>query len=428
MASISTDARGNRRILFVGADRKRKAIRLGKISTKLAHSICGKVAALNTAQIMRQPPDDEIARWAASLEATLYDKLASVGLVRRRESMLLGPYLDSYIAMRADVKGSTATVYGHTRRCLVEYFGHDRPLREITQGDADAWKIWLAEHEEDRDGQRVTVKLAENTVNRRCGIAKQFFRAAARRKLIIENPFADMRGVGVKANKEREFFVSRETAARALAACPDDQWRLIFALSRYGGLRCPSEHLALRLSDVDLPRGRLNVRSPKTEHHDGKASRTVPIFPELRPYLAAVWDQAEPGDGFLITRYRDNNANLRTQLLRILARAGVDPWPKLFQNLRSTRETELAETFPIHVVCEWIGNSAAVAAKHYLQVTEAHFEEAAQKAAQSGSGSIGMEQAAKLPALGFTDTSRVLPTCTDVHVGDEGLEPTTSTV
>src|SRR5690606_20916656 len=43
---------------------------------------------------------------------------------------------------------------------------------------------------------------------------------------------------------------------------------------------------------------------------------------------------------------------------------------------------ELAEQFPIHVVCEWIGNSQAVAAKHYLQVTDAHFE-AAQKAAQS---------------------------------------------
>jgi hypothetical protein len=34
------------------------------------------------------------------------------------------------------------------------------------------------------------------------------------------------------------------------------------------------------------------------------------------------------------------------------------------------RETELAESFPMHVVCEWIGNSAAIAAKHYLQVTD----------------------------------------------------------
>ncbi len=32
----------------------------------------------------------------------------------------------------------------------------------------------------------------------------------------------------------------------------------------------------------------------------------------------------------------------------------------------------------MQVVCEWIGNSAAIAAKHYLQVTDQHYEQAAQ--------------------------------------------------
>ena len=31
----------------------------------------------------------------------------------------------------------------------------------------------------------------------------------------------------------------------------------------------------------------------------------------------------------------------------------------------------------MHVVCSWIGNSEAVAAKHYLQVTDKHFARAA---------------------------------------------------
>ena len=50
------------------------------------------------------------------------------------------------------------------------------------------------------------------------------------------------------------------------------------------------------------------------------------------------------------------------------------------QNLRSTRETELAEEHPIHVVCKWLGNSQPVAAKHYLQVTDEHFEKAVELA------------------------------------------------
>ena len=106
------------------------------------------------------------------------------------------------------------------------------------------------------------------------------------------------------------------------------------------------------------------------------------MFPELRTYLEECFDLAEPGTEFVITRYRDTNANLRTQLLRIIRRAGVQPWPKLFQNLRSTRETELADDFPMHVVCQWIGNSQPIAAKHYLQVTADHFSKALQKALQ----------------------------------------------
>jgi hypothetical protein len=85
---------------------------------------------------------------------------------------------------------------------------------------------------------------------------------------------------------------------------------------------------------------------------------------------------------FVITKYRGPNCNLRTQFQRILAKAGLKPWPKLFQNLRATRETELAEEHPIHVVCAWMGNSKAVAIEHYLQVTDAHFEKAARNPAQ----------------------------------------------
>ena len=32
----------------------------------------------------------------------------------------------------------------------------------------------------------------------------------------------------------------------------------------------------------------------------------IPIFPELRPYLEAVWDEAEPGTEFVITGCRDS--------------------------------------------------------------------------------------------------------------------------
>ena len=72
-------------------------------------------------------------------------------------------------------------------------------------------------------------------------------------------------------------------------------------------------------------------------------------------------------------------SNLGVHMARIIKRAGLETWPKLFQNLRSTRETELFKMTGgnVKAVCSWIGNSPQVAMTHYAQVTEADMKEAA---------------------------------------------------
>ena len=45
-------------------------------------------------------------------------------------------------------------------------------------------------------------------------------------------------------------------------------------------------------------------------------------------------------------------------------------------DLRGPRQTKLTEEFPAHVEYAWIGNSEAVADRHYLHMTEAHFDKA----------------------------------------------------
>ena len=118
----------------------------------------------------------------------------------------------------------------------------------------------------------------------------------------------------------------------------------------------------------------------------GKPYRVVPLFPELRWILTELFELAPDGSEYVITRYRSAAQNLRTQFGRILKRAGVEPWPRLFQNLRASRETELANKYPLHVVTAWLGNTPTVAEKHYLQTTEEHFRQAA---AHEGGGAIG---------------------------------------
>ena len=83
----------------------------------------------------------------------------------------------------------------------------------------------------------------------------------------------------------------------------------------------------------------------------------------------------------------------------------IEPWPKLFHNLRASRQTELTSRYPLHVVCKWLGNSASIAAKHYLQVTDAHYDVAVSAATRdapnAGSNTEGVEgnkKAAQNPA------------------------------
>jgi hypothetical protein len=140
----------------------------------------------------------------------------------------------------------------------------------------------------------------------------------------------------------------------------------------------------------------LIVRSPKTEHYEGKESREIPLFPELVPFLEASWDAAPENSTYIIHRYRSAKQNLRTTFTKIIRRAGLTPWPKLFHNLRGNRAIELTVHFPEHVASAWMGHSTTVARKHYLRVIDADFERAsgtigendpmikvAQKAAQS---------------------------------------------
>jgi hypothetical protein len=81
------------------------------------------------------------------------------------------------------------------------------------------------------------------------------------------------------------------------------------------------------------------------------------------------------------------------------------PGAKLFHNLRASRETELAAQFPIHVVCAWIGNTEMIAAKHYLQVTEADFERATSSSREGGAESGAVSERRGLSGVPGNDES-----------------------
>ncbi len=120
----------------------------------------------------------------------------------------------------------------------------------------------------------------------------------------------------------------------------------------------------------------MTIHASETEHHSTGGVRVCPIFPELRPFLESAWDAAPNGAVYVVERYRGNSVNLRTHFERLIKQAGLVPWPKLFQNLRASRETELMAVYPAKDVASWLGNSVPAATAHYAMATAESFQRA----------------------------------------------------
>ncbi len=372
MAHVGKDKKGYR-VRFVNQDGVEKTIRLTGFNKTKCEEIARHVAELVSAKASGSAIERRTANWLGDIGQVIHDKLSRAELIEARVSSSLGDFITGYIERRKDVEPGTITNYHQVRLNLVAFFGYDKPMRSITSADAAAFRAWLESDE----------GLSENTLRRRCGRARQFFTAAIKAKLIEENPFDGM-AVSVGGSKDKARFITEEESQKILKACPDLQWRLIFSLCRYGGMRCPSEVLALTWENVLWDRHRIVVTSPKTKRYKGHETRVIPMFPELASVLNEAYeaafdrldDESDVVSGPVVTRYTSADQNMRTTFTKIIKRAGLVPWPKPFQNLRATRETELMETHPAHVVVSWIGHSETVARKHYLQTTDAHFQQA----------------------------------------------------
>ena len=430
MASLFTRSTGSKEIQFVDSEGKRQSICLGKCSKRAAEKTKGVVEDLISSRRLDESPKDSSRQWLKEIDVKLHAKLTAWGLAECREIARLETFVDRYIEGRSDAKEPTKRKFRVTKGYLVKHFGADRQMGSITEGHAEDFRIFLLE-------QKVSGEdtMSENTVRKHCQIAGQFFNRAKKLRLIEDNPFEALPST-VQPNPERFAYIDQETIEKVIAKAPDIQWKMIFALARYAGLRCPSEILELRWGDILWDDQDMIVRSPKTQHHIGKSQRVVPIFADLLPILREGFELAEEGSEFLITRYRSSSTNLRTQAHKIIRRAGTEPWQKVFQNLRSSLATDLVQHEPIHTVAEWTGHSVETMRKFYLQITKEHRELAKlrerrrkedpqqnpQQSLRDAGGQRGTADS-ESPVKSDPDLNRLI----DV-MGVEGLEPPTLSV
>jgi integrase len=342
------------------------------------------------------------------------------------------------------VKPRTWIFYQLTWDRLNEYF-KDRTLLSITASDAKAFRKWLSEASNKRDKKIERKSLSLNTVRRRTGLCRQIFSQAVEDGLIGRNPFVGLSAT-VKSNKDRQHYVDLDTFGKVLKKAPNAKWRALLVLARFGALRCPSEVTRLKWDDIAWEAKRISiVSSSKTEHHASRGIRIVPLLPQIERELLKLHLEAEDGAEYVFPDIR-HDTNLGQALERMITRAGVKRWPKLWLNLRASAATDFARSLPSHVASEICGHTEEVAKEHYWQVSDVDLDSAiaklgnpelAQKLAHddglkgpetSFDGSNGLDPLTKKNqvSLGFDAICQLLSEAGfTLEIGRAGLEPAT---
>lgn len=336
---------GRRRTLFLGA----------KYAKTIAREIKGVVEKIVDSRATGIPLDARTEAWLSLLTDDMRRRFVSAGLIEEKEAITLGELLERFLAARHNWSVNTVKRHAGSVARLYKAFDCSAPASDFT-------KPTILEAKE-----RLENLFSNATVATTIKTCVQAYRWGIDFGLVSVNPFDGVKNSSFK-NKSREFFVDRELFDRILDVCEDERLRNALVLYRYGGLR-RGEAFLLRWNMINYEEGFIEVLSPKTACN-GKDKRIIPMFPEIRQNLRRI---DNPVGDLVVSDLNSQSVNVK--FAKLLKRNNIPAWPRLFQNLRSSRAIEINEKFGSIAESEWLGHTQDVAKDHYL-VSKNLFESA----------------------------------------------------
>ena len=289
----------------------------------------------------------EIIRKIETLPERVRQSLERFGLSDGVVSKTIADLLKSFAESKSHLKPGTQYSYEWFGKMLLEFFGENKKIAAIQKLDCERFKAALLK------------KYSACTVW--CGIkrCRTIFKFAVDAEWLLKNPFVGISG-SAEVNLDRQVYVDRKTIYRVMEHCRDDHDRLLLALARFGGLRIPSEVRLLRFS-VFTENAILIHRDTKT------GAREVPLFGEIREIFDRI--QAGLGKDFKPSDLVFGNlGSFRMRIFVAIRAGGVEQWPKLFVNLRSSCITDMVERGYTEKTLDAIfGNSSVIRSRHYVQ-------------------------------------------------------------
>lgn len=309
-------------------------------------------------------PEPESIRWFDTVPERIRDKFVAWGMLPPVQRRVIKPEqrtVEGWTRLFIDELTSTWRTknnYEQARTWLLKSVDGSRDVSSITQGDMKRWQTSMT-------------PLALSTRNKHVKRIKTIFAGAVEDGIISSSPakcLKEERSLK-RIDRSRQQFVDAETSKSVLEKLPGVAWKLIFALMRFQGLR-RHEVFAIDWVNIDLSSRELTIPA---ETKTGW--RSMPIFPEILDLLVTIPQQSRTGKVVQWSRSQESVTQLLKRHVETILGEG-NCWPKVCQQLRSTRRTELDAEFEPYVVNEWLGHDSRTAERHYQQVTPAHLQRA----------------------------------------------------
>lgn len=349
----------------IHAKGERYVVWVGKLTARQAREYERHVGSVVDSFKVGASPEPETLKWFETAPERIREKFVSWGMLPALNRRMVTPeqrtvagWTQLYIDENTNNRRTTNN-YQQARTWLLKQVDGKRDIATVTKGDLQRWQKSMAK------------QLALSSRNKHLQRVKTMFSGAVDDGLLSASPAAGLKQEKStkRVDRSRQFFVDGKMTSQVLKHLPDTNWKLIFCLMRFQGLR-RHEVFALDWKHIDWETGELTV---PVETKTGW--RVLPIFPETMPYLRDRQELAKKGEK--VVAWEGSEESLTERLRRLVDGIRGECWPKVCQQLRSTRRTELQEEFPNHVVNEWLGHDSTTADKHYLQVTPEHLERAA---------------------------------------------------
>ena len=305
--------------------------------------------------------DPRTYAWLLNMTQDLRSRFEAASLIEPENKLTLEQLFDRYEREEVkEMKPTTARNKRQAARTFLSFADGKTNVCEFTHAKALEYAAYLAK------------TRSEATKAGYIRDVRRVFNWGRERELIDVNPFDNIARGSFK-NKSRERYITRQEYEAMLDAAMNQEARVLIAFYRIGGLRY-GEALLVRWRDVDFNRKRLLVHSPKTERIKGRDTRLIPLFPELRRELEGLKGTgAVDPDEFVILTHRTTP---RKVVNYAVVKAGLEPWERLVQNLRSSRAIEIYQEYGVIAESEWIGHSERTAKDHYLHLLESDFDRA----------------------------------------------------